>query len=145
MVEVDFEDLKNALEFVGANPMGDEEAFICLKTGVIYWVSSELDLEVEIPEDIYNDELYLAVPDKKYLGLGQDIVMAFMDEALPDDYNTVAAYFRKKGAYRRFKDLLDERDKLEAWFAFESRATDSALLAWCEENGIQPTNLPASA
>lgn len=145
MLNVDFEELKNALEFVGANAMGDEEAFICLKTGVIYWVSSEIGLELEIPEDIYNDELYMAVPDKKYLGLGQDVVMSFMDEALPDDYNTVAAYFRKKGAYRRFKYLLEERGMLDAWFSFESRATDSALIAWCEENGIQLTNLPASA
>jgi hypothetical protein len=27
---------------------------------------------------------------------------------------------------------------IEAWYEFENRATDEALLAWCAEHGIQP-------
>ncbi|MDO9232650.1 MAG: hypothetical protein Q8N02_10315 [Methylotenera sp.] len=59
---------------------------------------------------------------------------------MTDDYNTVASYFRKKGAYRRFKDLLEERGRLKAWYAFENNAIDEELLNWCEENSIQLTN-----
>ena len=49
---------------------------------------------------------------KNDLGLGQDLVMSFIEQELPDEFNTVASYFRKNGAYRRFKDLLEERDQL---------------------------------
>lgn len=144
MLNVDFEELLNALEFVSANTIGDEEAYICQISGSIYWISSEIDLEPNTPEDIETSDLYIAVPQKKELGLGQDLAMAFIDQELPNDYNTVASYFRKKGAYRRFKDLLEERGQLEAWYAFENHATNQALLGWCAENNIQLINPPIS-
>ncbi|MDO9365224.1 MAG: UPF0158 family protein [Methylotenera sp.] len=142
MLNVDFDELLNALEFVSANTIGDEEAYICQVTGTIYWISSEVDLEPDTPEDIEISDLYIAVPHKKDLGLGQGLAMAFIDQELPDDYNTVASYFRKKGAYRRFKDLLEERGQLETWYVFENEAINKALLDWCQENSIQPTNPP---
>ena len=142
MPNVDFEELRNALEFVSGNTIGDEQAYICQVTGNIYWISSEIELEPDTPVDIETSELYIAVPHKKDLRLGQDLAMAFIDQELPDDYNTVASYFRKKGAYRRFKDLLEERGQLDAWYAFENSATDKALLDWCEECSIQLTKSP---
>ena len=142
MPNVDIEELRNALEFVSANIIGDEQAYICNVTGTIYWLSSEIDLEPDTPEDIETSNLFIAVPHKKDLGLGQELVMSFIDQELPDDYNTVASYFRKKGAYRCFKDLLEERGQLEAWYAFENNATDIALSDWCKENSIQLTNSP---
>ena len=142
MPNVDIEELRNALEFVSANTIGDEQAYISNVTGTIYWLSSEIDLEPDTPEDIETSNLFIAVPHKKDLGLGQELVMSFIDQELPDDYNTVASYFRKKGAYRCFKDLLEERGQLEAWYAFENNATDIALSDWCKENSIQLTNSP---
>lgn len=56
---------------------------------------------------------------------------------LPDDYDKVADSFHKRGAYGRFKDLLDRRSVREAWYAFEAEATELALKQWCEEHGIQ--------
>jgi hypothetical protein len=56
---------------------------------------------------------------------------------MPGDYDTVADFFARRGAYARFKDLLQRRGMLERWYEFEERATDAALLAWCEENGVQ--------
>lgn len=140
MSKVDFEELRNALEFVSADTFGDENAYICQDTGAIYWISGEIDLEQNIPEDIETSDRYTAVPHKSDFDLGQNLVMFFIDQELPEDYNTVASYFRKKGAYRRFKELLESRGALEAWYAFESNATDKALLDWCQENGIQLTS-----
>lgn len=137
MTTINYEELRNALEFVSADANGDEEAYVCLTTGNIYWISSEIDQEPDMPKDVETSDLYIAIPDKKDLWLGQDVAMSFIGQALPDDYNTVASYFRKKGAYRRFKDLLELRGQLVAWYAFENTATDQALLAWCEENGIE--------
>jgi len=59
---------------------------------------------------------------------------------LSDEYDTVAGFFRRRGAYGRFKALLHARGMLERWYEFENRATEEALLAWCEENGIQPVD-----
>jgi hypothetical protein len=42
--------------------------------------------------------------------------------------------------YGRFKALLHARGMLEQWYDFENRAMEEALLAWCEENGIQPVD-----
>jgi hypothetical protein len=70
--------------------------------------------------------------------LGRPLALAFAATELPDDDDTVAGFFRRRGAYRRFKDLLEKRGKLEAWYEFENRATEDALLAWCAEHGIEP-------
>lgn len=142
MSKVDFEELRNALEFVSADAFEDESAYICQNTGTIYWISSDIDLEQDLPEDIETSDRYIAVPHKNDFDLGQSLVMSFINQELPEDYNTVASYFRKKGAYRRFKELLESRGALEVWYAFEANATDKALLDWCQENNIQLTNSP---
>jgi hypothetical protein len=63
--------------------------------------------------------------------------LAFVAAELPDDYDTVAGFFRRRGAYGRFKDLLDARGKLQRWYEFENQATEDALRDWCADNGIQ--------
>jgi len=39
----------------------ESAAWICRKTGKIYWGSSELDDEVEIPDDVGDSSLYASV------------------------------------------------------------------------------------
>jgi len=63
-----------------------------------------------------------------------------LQQELSDEYNTVAGFFERRGAYGRFKALLQARGMLEQWYEFENHATEEALLAWCEENGIQPVD-----
>ena len=52
--------------------------------------------------------------------------------------------FARRGAYGRFKDLLDSRGMLEKWYAFEASATENALRAWCEDVGLQLIDSPTS-
>jgi len=59
---------------------------------------------------------------------------------MPDTCDIVAGFFRRRGAYARFKDLLATRGLLQQWYETENRATEEALLAWCEENGVQPVS-----
>jgi hypothetical protein len=80
---------------------------------------------------------YVEVPHKNELKLGQSLALTFIDQTLPDEYNFVASLFRKRGAYRRFKDMLQYQGLLEKWYEFEAQASDDALLAWCEENEIK--------
>jgi hypothetical protein len=138
-VTVNAQELRHAFEFVSAGDLVDHAAYICLDTGRIYWKSGEAGLEEDdLPADIEESDRYLAVPDRRELDLGRPLALAFAAAELPDDDDTVAGFFRRRGAYRHFKDLLEKRGKLEAWYEFEERATEDALRAWCAEHGIEP-------
>ncbi len=142
MVTINYTDLSNAFEFVSSGPPFEQIAYICIDTGAIYWVSNDIELEEEVPDDLETSDRYIAVPHKNDLNLGQSLALSFIDQTLPDAYNTVASYFRKRGAYRHFKELLQSQDLLEKWYAFEASTSDAALLEWCQENDIQLINAP---
>jgi hypothetical protein len=137
MLNVNYNELRNAFEFVSSASLATHSAYICLDTANIYWVSNSLELEEIVPQDIETSERYIAVPHKNELQLGQKIALEFIQKTLPNDYNLVSSYFRKRGAYRRFRELLEVQGLLESWFLFETQACDSALLDWCEELNIQ--------
>lgn len=41
-----------------------------------------------------------------------------------------------RGAFARFKDLLDRHDSLDAWHQWEAEHTRQALRGWCADNNI---------
>jgi hypothetical protein len=43
----------------------------------------------------------------------------------------------RRGAYRRYKDLLVRRGALERWYGFSNKSEETALREWCAENGIE--------
>ncbi|MDP3211219.1 UPF0158 family protein [Methylotenera sp.] len=137
MLSLDFSEIRNAFEFVSSGSRDENNAYVCKKTGVIYWTSTTLHLEEEVPKDLETSLDYVEVPHKNELKLGQSLALTFIDQTLPDEYNFVASLFRKRGAYRRFKDMLQYQGLLEKWYAFEEQASDDALLAWCQENEIK--------
>jgi len=140
MLSVSFAEVRNAFEFVSSGSPSQHHAYIDKESGAIYWTSSVLTLEEEVPHDLETSSNYIEVPHKNALKLGQGLALSFIDQELPHEYNFVASLFRKRGAYRRFKDMLQYQDLLEKWYAFEERVSDEALLAWCEESQIQVIN-----
>jgi len=62
--------------------------------------------------------------------------MRFAREVMPDDYDIIARYFDRSGAYAQFKHFLERRDKRQSWHDFEARATSEAILEWCQVNDI---------
>ena len=144
-MRISFQDIFQALEFVSMEgATGEHEAILCRQTGKIYWRSefSELDeqnneLNDELPDDIEDDEKYVAIPDKRELGLGKPLVLDFAREFLPDDFDEVRYIFSKKGAYAKFRALLIRRNVLERWYDFEAKGTERALREWCELNAIE--------
>ena len=138
MAAIKYSDLLDAFELVSASAAFESRAFICTDTGVIYCTSDTLELDEEVPEDLDTSDRYIAIPHKSDLNLGRDMVLSFVDQTLPDDYGAVAGFFRSKGAYSRFKQLLESRGALEVWFTFEAHAVEVALRQWCEENRIKP-------
>jgi hypothetical protein len=137
VVTVKYDDLSAAFDFVSfAAPM-EHSAFISLDTGTIYWISDLNPLEEEVPEDLETSDRYLAIPHKNDLDLGSDLALRFAAAELPGRYDRVEEFFRQRGAYARFKDLLLSEGCLDKWYAFEADATERALKNWCAENDIE--------
>ncbi len=112
MITVSLDDLLHAFEFANLDGGVDHGACVDLETGRIYWISSDLDMEEELPEDLDSSDRYLMLPDKRDLDLGSNLAFSFTNANLPDEYRNVVDIFHRKGAYGRFKDLLDRHDAL---------------------------------
>jgi hypothetical protein len=136
-IVVKFSELMDAFDFAAVGSGFDNRAYVDLETGKIYLVSSEFELEEDVPDDLEDSDRYLAVPGKNELDLGRRLVERFVRERLPGDIRQVEAFFQRKGAYSRLKVLLADRGLLEQWYAFEQAETTAALRAWCEENDIE--------
>jgi|SRR5882672_8907825 len=137
----DFQDILHAYEFVSSEA-GLNQAFLCRRTGKVLWHSEFSDLDEfhdELPDDIEDDENYIAIPDKRKLGLGKPMALDFAREFLSNDFDEVRYMFSRRGAYKKFRALLIRRNVLERWYDFESKATERALREWCELNSIEIT------
>lgn len=140
-MKVDLDTLYEAFSFVSSAPPGEAEAFLDLETGRTHWRSDALDPEEELeerPEDLGSDR-WLEIPHRNDLDLGRQLVLEFVADRLPGELDRVEAFFRRPGAYRRYKELLQERGLLDAWYAHEDRAQIEALVEWCQENGLEVT------
>ncbi|MEH2611716.1 hypothetical protein [Bradyrhizobium sp. AZCC 1693] len=144
-MSVDWNDLLDTFEFVSLGQPGEHEAVLCRKTGKFLWHSELADDVDEWPDDTEDEEKYLSIPHKKELDLGQPLVFEFARQFLPDEFDEIQGIFAKRGAYARFKDLLQRRKALDRWYDFENKATEAALREWCEINGItiEPAAGPA--
>jgi hypothetical protein len=88
------------------------------------------------PDDPDDRKKYLSIPHKKALDLGRPLVFEFARQFLPDEYDEIGRIFSKRGAYARFKDLLQRKKALDRWYEFENEATEKALREWCEGSGL---------
>ena len=133
---VTFDDLHTAFLFVSGNMAYENAAYLCRATGEIYYTGPYADDKVPIPDDLDDPDQYICIPSQHDLDLGQALIFKFVTEMMPDAYDQVRQIFSRKGAYRRFKDLLDRREKLDLWYQYEEQAVRKTLLEWCEENGV---------
>jgi hypothetical protein len=133
---ITFDDLESALLWVSSAAPSESSAFISRTTGEVFYDSCMYDTEDELPEDIEDATLYCSVPHKNDLDLGRNLVFRFIFEYLPEQEHRVKDYFRHRGAYARFKDLLERTGYLEQWYQYEQKATKTALLAWAAEEGL---------
>lgn len=135
---VSFAELELAFMFVSAGAEGENQGFVDRQSGKFYFDSDVADIEEDekLPADI-EDERYVEIPHRNELGLGKPLVLDFVDQFLPDDYDEVRRIFSRKGAYARFKGLLARRNALQQWYDFSAKAEKEALREWCEESGIE--------
>jgi hypothetical protein len=131
-----YEDLLHAYEWVSADYSLQNTAYVNRTSGAVYLDTDELDADLTLPEDIEDGSRYIAVPHKHDLDLGKALVFEFADEHLTDDLDKITEYFKRPGAYSRFKDLLERRNLLESWYKYERIKTFEALQRWATDNSI---------
>lgn len=132
---INFSDLEDAFLFVSSDQPFMNSALINKKTGEMFYQSEMAGIN-EFPEDA-DSENYISIPHKNDLDLGKDLVFDFISSHLPKKLDEVYNMFRAKGAYTRFKSLLNSTGLLDKWHDFEDEQTKSALRQWCNENGLQ--------
>ena len=134
-MNVNFDDLVLAFDFVSFGQPYEHQAFLCKDSGKIYWYSEFGDNQEDLPADI-DDPKYIEIPQKKELGLGKNLVLDFASEYLSDDIERIESMFHHKGAYAQFKDYLERKEMLEKWYEYETQAQETAVKSWCRQNEI---------
>jgi hypothetical protein len=130
------DEIVNAFHFGEWGSYGEPTAFVCLRQNKIIYCSREHDGCVDDNEQAMDCEGCIPLPHKNELDLGKRLVFSFMEEFVPGDLGKVERMFSRRGAYRRFKAYLEEKDILERWYDYENSAQEAALRAWCEWNEI---------
>ncbi|NIR32779.1 MAG: hypothetical protein GWN84_26470 [Gammaproteobacteria bacterium] len=138
MVWIKHQDIQLAFEFVGSVHPYEHTAYVSLDTGEIFYVSDWIDLD-ETPDDLDTSDRYIEIPHKNELNLGQRLVREFVAARLPEYGREVERIFSRKGAYSRFKNLLESKGLLEEWYQHEDERSEAAL----RECSAHPTSPPA--
>lgn len=134
-MNIKFDDVLELFELVNFGSPFEHEGYICKESGKTYFYSEFGDNEEVLPDDIYSEK-YLTIPYKNELNLGNNLAFDFTLEYLPSEYDKVRSIFNRKGAYARFKSLLESAGKIEEWYTFEAKHTEEALREWCKKQGI---------
>ena len=134
-MRVHLNDLQEAFEFVSASE--EHQAFLCKQSGKLYYHSHLCDDLDFLPDDIDDREKFLPIPDRRALDLGKPLALDFARQCLPADFDEVRYFFSRRGAYAKFKGLLERRGALDQWYDFEAKAEDRALRLWGDLNSIE--------
>jgi len=134
------DEIEDAFLYVSSAPQFTNSALLSQKTGEIFYISGMGDSD-DLPEDIEDSDEYIEIPHKNDLDLGNRLVMDFVAEQCPELLGKVHAIFKRKGAYSRYKELLDSKGLLEKWYDYENQHTKEALRQWCADNGIELTDI----
>ncbi len=59
-----------------------------------------------------------------------------MGEFLPQQFDYAYQIFSKRGAYRKFKLMLEEQQVTDKWYQYEQQQTEQAIKSWCDEHSI---------
>jgi hypothetical protein len=105
---VNWDDLLSTFEFVSFGQPGEHQAVLCRESDEFFCHSELIDMD-EWPDDVDDEEKYLRIPHKKEFGLGKPLVFDFVEEFLLHELDEVRRTFNRKGAYARFKDLLQQK------------------------------------
>ncbi|VAW67312.1 hypothetical protein MNBD_GAMMA10-2697 [hydrothermal vent metagenome] len=134
---IHYKDIEMAFDFVSSGRPGECEAYLNIHTGKTHIHSQYVDIEEALPEDIDDETKYISLPHKNDLDLGKELALNFAYQYLPDEAEKIEDIFKKKGAYSRFKSILEAKDAVEKWYEYEKNEEERVLREWCELNEIK--------
>jgi len=133
---ISFNDIEAAYLFVSSARYGMNSAVLRKDTGQILYQSEMGDID-EIEDEYLDWDMCVEIPHKNDLDLGEQLIFAFVNAHIPDEYDRVHQMFRQRGAYGNFKSFLESRGLLNTWYEFEHKREERALRQWCQENEIE--------
>lgn len=83
-----------------------------------------------------HSEDYVSLPDRYQIdeyGMMEEFIEQLSDDAMQ---NRLERAIRGRGAFRYFKDTLDELGIRERWYAFKKEALVQLAKVWCDEEEI---------
>ena len=131
-----YEDIEYLFNYVGMGRRFEHSAYLNRRTGEWVVVSDPGDSD-ELPDDFDESDDYLKIPHWNDLDLGENLVFEFIEQRLPSARDLVHDFFRRSGAYGRFRVLLEKNDLLDDWNEFQMGRSRVAILEWCAENNIE--------
>ena len=127
-----------------ARPACDELRSLCPRNAEVINIEAEQDtpfsLSMRFARRYRRQELHFNFGQERARSWQASLVLDFAREFLPVDYDEVRHIFSRRGAYRRYKDLLVQRGALDRWYDFSNKSEETALREWCAENGIELTS-----
>lgn len=135
-VPVALSELEDGLDWASLGGYGESQAWLCRASGRMHHHTEIGDNFEKLPDDIDDESKYVPLPGMRDLALGRALAERFAAEHMSDAYDKVREIFSRRGAFARFKDLLERRDKLQQWYDYEQNAKREALRQWCEANEI---------
>ena len=133
---IKFEDIDTAYCFTSGCASYGHQVSLNKETGEFHYHSEFGDSCEELPEDL-DDPKYVSIPNQHDLDLGKRLIFQFCEKFIPDLIEEVSNCFTRKGAYQRYKSILEREDQIENWYLFEAESIKVALLEWCEQEGIE--------
>jgi hypothetical protein len=136
-VPVDLEELGDAL----ASDVGDEPAVLDLETGEV-WPALPFGFDDDVGEDgpgppdgVRTVAVWPEGSDDAYRDM-QDFVASIRDDDIAD---RLSIAIQGKGAFRRFRDVLDRwPDEASRWYAFSEDRRFGRARAWLADAGYRP-------
>ena len=126
-------------DIIDAIDMMDQysEYFLDKETGEIEWIS-DMTMSREEREEIYDrlDEHGFYRLPTSFEIRDYDIMEGFiygMPEAVQ---GRMLSTIQGRGAFRRFKDMVNEMGIEQVWYDFRDDAYKRKAIRWCEENDI---------
>lgn len=113
---VKYDDLESAFLWSSSAAPFENTALLHRQTGEVFLKSMHGDFEEDLPEDIEDGSIYISAPHKNDLNLGRDMVFDFIEAVAPQHLSKVESYFRQRGAYSKFKALLERDSLLDGWY-----------------------------
>lgn len=137
-VTVDYDTMEYAFDVASFDRPYTNQVYLSKESGQFYYDSMYLEEEFheKPPEDADASDTYIRVPHKNELDLGFSLVRKFVRTHMPDEMSRVSNMFSSRGAYRRYKQFLAEKEMLNDWHRFEEEQKERALRRWCERKGI---------